>query len=236
MSQPMMKFTRYQTFVAGLMAFLQFAVILDFTIMSPLGALIMPALMITPRQFSLALSAYAFSAGISGLLMAGFAERFDRKKLLLFFFAGFIGGTIWCGFAESLPTLLLARIVIGLFGGVIGSVLLAITTDLFAPELRGRVMAVIQGAFAASQVLGLPLGLYLSNHWNWHAQFLAIAAFGVAGGLMIAWRLHPVADHLALKQERNAVMHLLHTVIEPLYTRLRRGFLSLPPKGRFSNL
>ena len=52
---------------------------------SPLGALLMPALKITPAQFGVAVSSYAFSAGAAGLLTAGFADRFDRKKLLLFF-------------------------------------------------------------------------------------------------------------------------------------------------------
>lgn len=211
------KFTRYQTFVAGLLAFLQFAVILDFMIMSPLGALIMPALQITPRQFGLVVSAYAFSAGLSGLLTAGFADRFDRKKLLLFFYSGFVLATLWCGLAPTFEMLLLARVVTGIFGGVIGSVVLAIATDLFAPQLRGRVMGVIQTAFAASQVLGLPMGLYLSNRWNWHAPFIAMAIFGAVGGLVIAWRMQPVADHLRIRQEKSAFMHLLHTVTEPRY-------------------
>jgi len=215
--QPTPNFTPYQRFVAGLMAFLQFAVILDFMIMSPLGAVIMPALDITPRQFGLAVSAYAFSAGSAGFLAAGFADRFDRKRLLLFFYAGFIVGTLWCGLAQTFPTLLAARIVTGLFGGVIGSVLMAIITDLFAVNQRGRVMGVVQSAFAASQVLGLPVGLYLSNHGTWHTPFLAIAAFGVVGGLVIALRLKPVADHLAIKQEHSPLAHLFHTVMEPRY-------------------
>lgn len=79
------QFSGYQKSVVGMLAFLQFAVILDFMLMSPLGAMIMPALAISPRQFGLAVSAYAFSAGTAGLLTAGFADRFDRKKLLLFF-------------------------------------------------------------------------------------------------------------------------------------------------------
>ena len=211
------KFTGYQKFVAGLLAFLQFAVILDFMIMSPLGAVIMPSLSITPRQFGLVVSAYAFSAGASGLLMAGFADRFDRKKLLLFFYAGFVLSTLWCGLAPTFEWLLAARIVTGLFGGVIGSVVLAIATDLFAPQLRGRVMGIIQTAFAASQVLGLPVGLYLSNHFSWHAPFIAMAAFGAVGGLVIAWRMQPVTDHLRTKQEKSAFKHLLHTVTEPRY-------------------
>jgi predicted MFS family arabinose efflux permease len=230
--QPTTKFTPYQSFVAGLMAFLQFAVILDFMIMSPLGAMVMPALAITPQQFGLAVSAYAFSAGISGILTAGYADRFDRKRLLLFFYVGFIGASLWCGLADSYPTLLAARIATGLFGGVIGSVVMAIATDLFPPNLRGRAFGMIQTAFAASQVLGLPAGLYLSNHWDWHAPFLAIAAFGTMAGLIIAVRLKPVAEHLALRQERSAFSHLLHTVQQPRY-QLAFVTTALLPVGGF---
>lgn len=210
-------FSPYQKTVVGMLAFLQFAVILDFMLMSPLGAVIMPALSISPSQFGLVVSAYAFSAGISGLLTAGFADRFDRKRLLLFFYTGFILGTLWCGMAQSFESLLLARVVTGLFGGVIGSIVLAISTDLFPPAMRGRVMGFIQTAFAASQVLGIPMGLYLSNHWDWHVPFLVMAVMGLIGGLIVAWKLKPVADHLKIAQEHSAWMHLWHTVTEPRY-------------------
>jgi predicted MFS family arabinose efflux permease len=211
-------FSGYQKAVIGMLAFLQFAIILDFMLMAPLGALIMPSLTITPAQFGSVVSAYAFSAGISGLLTAGFADRFDRKKLLLFFYTGFIAGTLWCGLAQSFESLLLARVVTGLFGGVIGSVVLAIATDLFPPQMRGRVMGFIQTAFAASQVLGIPFGIYLSNHWNWHVPFLALAAFGLLGGLLIAWGMKPVDEHLKLPQERGVFAHLLHTLTERRHT------------------
>ena len=210
-------FSGYQKVVVGMLAFLQFAVILDFMLMSPLGAVIMPALSVTPAQFGTVVSAYAFAAGISGLLTAGFADRFDRKKLLLTFYAGFIVGTAWCGVAQSFESLLLARIVTGLFGGVIGSVVLAIATDLFPPQMRGRVMGYIQTAFAASQILGIPIGIYLSNQWNWHVPFLALVVLGLIGGLLIAVYMKPVADHLKVPQEHSAFDHLRHTVTEPRY-------------------
>ncbi|HET9863825.1 MAG TPA: MFS transporter [Steroidobacteraceae bacterium] len=214
---PTSQFSGYQKVVVGMLAFLQFAVILDFMLMSPLGALIMPSLKITPAQFGSVVSAYAFAAGISGLLTAGFADRFDRKKLLLFFYTGFIAGTLWCGLAQSFPSLLLARVVTGLFGGVIGSVVLAIATDLFAPQMRGRVMGFIQTAFAASQVLGIPFGIYLSNHLSWHAPFIVLAGIGVLAGLLIVWFMRPVDAHLKTAPERSALGHLLHTVAEPRY-------------------
>jgi predicted MFS family arabinose efflux permease len=210
-------FSRYQKLLVGMLAFLQFAVILDFMLMSPLGAVIMPALNITTSQFGVVVSAYAFSAGLSGLLTAGFADRFDRKKLLLFFYTGFILGTLWCGLAQSYETLLTARIVTGLFGGVIGSIVLAISADLFPLSMRGRVMGVIQTAFAASQVLGIPVGLYLSNHWNWHLPFLAMAGLGLVGGLVVAWKMQPVADHLNAPQKSSAWVHLFETVSDRRY-------------------
>src|SRR5690606_32507818 len=107
---------------------------------------------------------------IAGLLAAGFADKFDRKKLLIFFYTGFILGTFCCAMANSYLTLVAARIVTGLFGGVIGSVSLAIVTDLFLLEQRGRVMGFIQMAFATSQILGIPLGLYFANNWGWHSS------------------------------------------------------------------
>src|SRR5277367_6040044 len=156
---PSTAFTSYQKLVVGMLAFLQFAVILDFMLMSPLGAIIMPALAIGPKQFGLVVSAYAFSAGLSGLLTAGFADRFDRKKLLLFFYTGFILGTLFCSMANTYPLLIAARIITGLFGGVIGSISMAIITDLFDIHHRGRVMGFIQMGFGSSQVLGIPISL-----------------------------------------------------------------------------
>lgn len=211
-------FSRYQALLIALLAFTQFTIILDFIIMSPLGAILMPALNITTGQFGVAVSAYAFSAGLSGILAAGFADRFDRKRLLLFFYVGFTLGTLLCAVAPNYHVLLLGRIVTGLFGGVIGSVVLAIVTDLFALHLRGRVMGFIQTAFAASQVLGIPVGLFLANHWSWHVCFIAIVGLSIVTIAVIAFAMEPVDAHLKLKQDRNPFHHLVATVGEPRYT------------------
>src|SRR5258706_16087404 len=134
------KFTRYQALVIILLALTQFTVVLDFMVMSPLGDMLMKSMSLTTSQFGFAVSGYAFSAGISGLLTAGFADKFDRKKLLLFFYVGFICGTLFCGLSHSYYMLLGGRIITGLFGGVIGSISMAIVADLFPLEKRGRVM------------------------------------------------------------------------------------------------
>src|ERR1700755_2260155 len=140
-------FTGYETFVIAIISILQFTVILDFMVMAPLGAQLIRILKISPSQFGWVVSAYAFSAGISGILAAGFADKFDRKKMLLFFYSGFIVGTVLCGVAPDYHFLLIARMVTGIFGGVLFSVNMAIITDLFPLEKRGRVMGFVQMSF-----------------------------------------------------------------------------------------
>ena len=231
-------FSRYQSILVALLALVQFTIIIDFMIMSPLGAIIMPALDISAAQFGVAVSAYAFSAGISGILAAGFADRFDRKRLLLFFYAGFTLGTALCAIAPNYHLLLTGRIVTGLFGGVIGSVVIAIITDLFSLQLRGRVMGFVQTAFAARQVLGIPAGLFLSNHWNWHVAFGALVGLSIAGMAAVAFLMQPVNAHLQLKQDKNAFRHLIATVAQRRYwlaflltTLLATGGYMLMPFG-----
>jgi predicted MFS family arabinose efflux permease len=210
-------FTGYQKFIVAVIAFIQFTVVLDFMILSPLGDILMKSLDITPSRFAYVVSSYAFSAGISGILAAGFADRFDRKKLLMFFYAGFILGTIMCGLANTFEALLVARIVTGLFGGVIASIGMAIITDLFEIRQRGRVMGLTQMAFAASQVLGIPIGLYLATRWNWHIAFFMIVAVATIVGVIMIIKMKPITAHLKLQSDKSAFEHLIHTAKNKTY-------------------
>ncbi|TMI65835.1 MAG: MFS transporter [Bacteroidetes bacterium] len=216
------KFTSYQVLVILLLAFTQFTVVLDFMVMSPLGDMLMKSMSLTTSQFGFAVSAYAFSAGISGLLTAGFADRFDRKKLLLFFYVGFILGTLCCGLANTYFLLIAARIITGLFGGVIGSISMAIIADIFPLKQRGRAMGFIQMGFGASQVLGIPISLFIANHWGWQSPFFMIVGLAIIIWLTVMLKLRPVAEHLELISEKTAIKHLWHTIKNRDY---RMGFL-----------
>lgn len=222
-TQETIPFTGYQKLAIFLLAITQFTVILDFMVMSPLGDMLMKSMSLQPKTFGFAVSAYAFSAGISGLLTAGFADRFDRKKLLLFFYVGFIVGTIFCGLAHTYVELIAARVITGLFGGVIGSISMAIITDLFSLQQRGRVMGFLQMGFGASQVLGVPIGLYLANIWGWEAPFWMIAGLAVIIAIVILLQMKPVTAHLLVQRDKSAFMHLWHTVAKK---RHRVGFTS----------
>jgi predicted MFS family arabinose efflux permease len=195
--------TSYQKFVVALLSFLQFTVILDFMILSPMAAILMPALKISPSQFGFVVSAYAFSAAISGLVTAIFADRFDRKNILLFFYTGFIFGTVLCGIADSYSFLLAARIVTGSFGGVIASITMAIVADLFPFERRGRVIGLVQTSFATTQIMGIPFVLWLSNRSGWHLPFQFIAGFSLIALASIAFKLKSIKTHITSASYRD---------------------------------
>ena len=217
-------FSSHQKIIIAILALLQFTVILDFMVISPLGDILMKTLNMTTANFGFTVSAYAFSAGASGLLAAGFADKFDRKKLLIFFYVGFIIGTVFCALSTSYIMLLLARIVTGLFGGVIGSVSLAIVTDLFVIHQRGRVMGFIQMAFASSQILGIPVGLYFANNWGWHSAFIMIAVLAVLILIAIMTQMEPITKHLEVQSDKSPFSHLWHTLSNKQY---QIGFMSI---------
>jgi predicted MFS family arabinose efflux permease len=215
--------TYYQWLAVAILALTQFTVVLDFMVMSPLGDLLMKDFKVKPDQFGIVVSSYALAAGLSGFLTAGFADRFDRKRLLVFFYSGFILGTLFCGMAESYNQLVLARILTGVFGGVMSSISMAIVADIFSLEQRGRVMGFMQMGFGLSQIVGIPLSLFIADMYHWQTPFYLIVGLSVGMLLAILLALKPINAHLALKRENSAFKHLLATIKNRNY---RIGFMA----------
>jgi predicted MFS family arabinose efflux permease len=215
-------FSKYQVIAIVILALTQFSVVLDFMVMSPLGDLIMKNMKIAPSEFGIVVSCYAFSAGISGFFTATIADKYDRKKLLLVFYSGFIVGTLLCGLATNYWFLVSARIVTGIFGGVIGSISLAIVADIFELNQRGRVMGFLQMGFGISQILGIPISLFLATKWNWQAPFYMIVGLALVIFTLSFFALKPIVGHLSLQRD-NPIKHMWKTISNRNY---RIGFLA----------
>ncbi len=161
------------------LAGIQFTHILDFMIMMPLGPQFTALFGISNAQFGLLVSAYTLSAGLSGLMAATYIDRFSRKQLLLTMYTLFGLATLACGLAPDYFWLMAARIAAGLFGGVLSALAQTIVADVIPFERRGRAMSVVMTSFSVSTVAGVPLGLFLAAHFNWHAPFLALPCWSV---------------------------------------------------------
>ena len=186
------------------LAGIQFTHILDFMIMMPLGPQFTALFGISNAQFGLLVSAYTLSAGFSGLMAATYIDRFSRKQLLLSMYSLFGLATLACALAPDYVWLMVARVAAGLFGGVLSALSQTIVADVIPFERRGRAMSVVMTSFSVSTVAGVPLGLFLAAHFNWHAPFVGIAA--LVGLLALgAWQTLPRLDAHLHHPERVSV-------------------------------
>lgn len=219
------------------LALVNFTHILDFMVMMPLGNFLMPYFKINPQQFSLVVAAYSISAAISGFAAAFFVDRYDRKKILLIGYAGFVLGTLFCGLAPSYIVLLIARIIAGLFGGLIGAQVLSIVSDIFPYERRATAMGYLFSAISLASVLGVPVSLTIAGWVSWHTPFIAIAALGAIIVLPMIFKFLPnVNQHIDAGKKSNpleAIQLVLNNKIQRIALLLSGGlmlghFLAIP--------
>ena len=191
---------------------MNFTHIVDFMIMMPLGDYLMRLFEITPQQFTAIVSAYAISAGISGFVSAFVIDRFDRRTVILIAYSGFTLGTLSVSFANTYEQLIAARILTGLFGGVIGALVLSVVSDLFAYKERGKAMGIITAAFAVASVVGVPLGLFLASKFLWHAPFIMLGSLGVILTLLALWKFPAMTAHINKCDERPTHVQMIGVI------------------------
>jgi predicted MFS family arabinose efflux permease len=192
-----------------MLAAVQFTHIVDFMILMPLGPQLMRDLNISAGRFSALVSAYTVSAGVVGLLTAPFIDRFDRRKLLLLAYGGFITGTLACALSQSAPALMAARAWSGAFGGLAMSMVMSIISDVVPAERRAAGIGIVMTAFSAAAALGVPFGLQLAQRFKWEAPFFALAGIAAVTWMVAFLGLPPVRGHLDHGEARGAFFALL---------------------------
>lgn len=218
-----------------LLAAINFTHIMDFMIMMPLGNYLMPHFEISPQAFSWLVAAYTDTAAVSGFLAAFFVDRFDRKKVLLVGYSGFVLGTLCCALSPSYELLLASRIVAGLFGGLIGAQVLSIVSDSVPYERRAAAMGIIMSAFSLASVFGVPFGLYLATHLSWHMPFYVVAGMGLVLIPLTIRILPPMTGHLHPegKDKRPSGMEILKGVASDRNQRMALALAASLMLGHF---
>jgi predicted MFS family arabinose efflux permease len=191
-----------------ILAAVQFSTIVDFMIVMPLGPQLMRTLEIGPAEFGLIVSSYTFAAGAAGLVASSIVDRFARRSTFMVLYAGFLLGTLLCALATTYPTLVLARIATGAFGGILGGMTMTIVGDVFPEHCRGRATGSLMTGFSLATVAGVPFGLFLGTNYGWQIPFFVLVLGGLPALVLIPYALPRLDGHV-----RKAHAHPLRSLV-----------------------
>ena len=200
---------------------IQFSHILDVMIIMPLAPMLMRTFDLSVVQFGVLVSAYTFMGAISSIIAAMVIDRFDRRRVMLSFFAAFIIATLLCALAPTYHLLLFARGLSGVFGGVLGALVHVYIADCFPYEQRGRATGKITAAFSLATVLGVPVSLLLVNHTylGWRAPFILVALVASVFLWMAFKSIPSIPTRLADHRWRNTLVPMKQVLSHPNHWR-----------------
>lgn len=136
-------------------------------------------------RFPWLFSAYLLTQAVTVPLYGRFADVVGRRPVLLLGIALFVGGSLLCGAAPSMPVLIGARALQGLGAGAVQPMSMTVIGDLYTVEERARVQGYIAGVWGAASVVGPALGGLVSEYLSWRWIFW----INLPVGLLAAWML-----------------------------------------------
>jgi EmrB/QacA subfamily drug resistance transporter len=141
------------------------------------------------------LLALAVVIPISGFL----AERVGMKRLYMITLAAFVLGSVLCGFAWDLNSLVAFRALQGLGGGMLQPLGMAMVFTMISPLERGRFMGVLGLPMLLAPLLGPTLGGYLVQYSSWRAIFLINLPIGLLNLALAYWLLKEQPRKVGIK-------------------------------------
>lgn len=132
-------------------------------------------------------SVYLLVSAITTPLYGKLSDNIGRKKIFMFGLTMFIIGSFMCGFANSMMTLIIYRLIQGIGAGAVMPLTFTIIADLFSYEERANVLAFNNTAWAISALAGPLLGGWIVDQLSWHWVFFINVPLGILTILLTAF-------------------------------------------------
>jgi EmrB/QacA subfamily drug resistance transporter len=145
--------------------------------------------------FTWVFTVYLLTQAVTIPVYGRLADLYGRKPVFFVGTAIFLAGTILCGLAWDMPSLVVFRVVQGCGAGAIQPVAATILGDIYTPAERGRIQGLVSSVFGVSAVIGPSLGAFLVAHVGWRSVFWVNVPIGIASIVMIAVYLQEQVRH-----------------------------------------
>jgi MFS transporter, DHA2 family, multidrug resistance protein len=152
---------------------------LDTTIANVALPYMQGSLAATSDQITWVLTSYIVAAAIMTAPIGWLAGRFGRKRFFIACLAGFTLTSMACGIAQTLPQMVIFRLMQGVFGAALVPLSQSTMFDIYPPEQRGSAMAMWGMGVMVGPVLGPTLGGYLTDVYDWRWVFFINLPFGL---------------------------------------------------------
>jgi DHA2 family multidrug resistance protein len=152
---------------------------LDNTIANVALPRIQGSLSTTQDQMTWVLTSYIVAAAIMTPLSGWLAGRFGRKKVFLLSIIGFTIASALCGISQTLPEIVLSRLMQGLCGAALIPMSQAILLDINPRERHAKAMGIWVMGVTIGPILGPALGGWLTENYSWRWVFFINVPFGV---------------------------------------------------------
>jgi len=159
---------------------------LDTTIANVALPYIQGGLSTSPDQISWVLTSYIVAAAIMTAPVGWLSGRFGQRNFFIVSLLGFTAASMLCGIAESLPEMVIFRLLQGIFGAALVPLSQATMLDLYPPEQRGWAMSIWGMGIMVGPILGPTLGGYLTDTYNWRWVFYINVPFGILAAIGLA--------------------------------------------------
>lgn len=151
----------------------------------------------------LLISGYALGVVVGGPLLTILGTKAPRKGMLLTLMGLFILGNLVSALAPAYGLLLTGRVLAAFAHGAFFGIGSVVAADLVAPHKRAGAIALMFTGLTAANVLGVPMGTLLGQHFGWRSTFYVVAALGVIGfaGIAALVPVQPRAEDARLGPE-----------------------------------